>query len=344
MSEVISEASFEHKAGNLAQKFEGVIAGARGGLRWAKDAVAEVAGSKPVRVALSLAIGAGSVLISPGASAAGELEKACQAITAERDDFAPHGIKVGTYPVRMPEPGSSELIDQNIFAINRNREAHWVTYDPGFDEEFPSLSPDGQKVVFSRNGPVKVDWEKYRSFHEYTGYEGLHTVNIDGSDGQRLTSTSPDMHDTFLSWSPDGSKIAFVRKFYGILPMAVLFSINSDGTNMQALAVEWEEGAPSIFFPKYSPDGKKIAYQTWTGTYTIDADGKNKKMISKGPGLEDPMGRDRDFEWTDDGELYITKQYRVSNIELRDEKFLVSADGSGYVNLTAACPTPNLTD
>jgi Tol biopolymer transport system component len=72
----------------------------------------------------------------------------------------------------------------------------------------------------------------------------------------------------FPSWSPDGSKIAFVAN-------KVLFSMNSDGTNKQQLATEVLTQAV------WSPSGKYILYtSTRAILYRINADGSNKINIT----------------------------------------------------------------
>lgn len=283
-----------------------------------------------------------------------QIELACQ-ITAspapgEYDHFAPHGVRVKEKSVRPHVPGiRTEPINSNIVLIDRNWVEHPITTNPDFDDNFPQLSPDGLRVVFVRRGNfVLVDEEKNIADHEYSVMEGIYTIKTDGTDERRVTTTQPRVSEEFPTWSPDGSRIVFVRRSYGEYPrQAELLSVDSDGSNLRRLALvtsasPQEGDFPSFFFPQFSPDGSKLAYKDWSSTYVIDADGNNNRLVSRGVSLEAPEGVDRHSFWLPDGqELVIYKQYRLTNIDLRDRKFVYNADGSAFADLTPICPPSN---
>lgn len=283
-----------------------------------------------------------------------QIKLACQ-ITAspapgEYDHFAPHGVRVEEKLVRPPVPGiRTEPINSNIVLIDRNWVEQPITTNPNYDEDFPQLSPDGQRVVFVRKGNfVLMDEETNMADHEYSGMEGIYSIKTDGTDERRLTTTESKVSEEYPTWSPDGKKIIFVRRTYGDFPrQAELLSMNSDGSDLRSLVQVTAESRqqnefPSIFAPSYSPDGRKIAYKDWSSTYVIDADGNNNRLVSRGVSLEAPEGVDRHSFWLPDGqELVIYKQYRLTNIDLRDRKFVYNADGSAFADLTPICPPSN---
>lgn len=86
--------------------------------------------------------------------------------------------------------------------------------------------------------------------HPGTYDTDIYTMNVDGSDVQRLTTQggiSPD-------WSPDGTQIVFESSLSDTDPChSDIYTINTDRTGFQQLALNASE-------PDWSPDGKTIAF------------------------------------------------------------------------------------
>ena len=112
------------------------------------------------------------------------------------------------------------------------------------------------------------------------------------------------------SWSPDGSRLAFERGYFGVLPgdincrQSVVFVVNSDGTGLRQLT-----SADMVAFrPEWSPDGATIAFGGderkpsalgWaTDLYTISADGTDLRALTTS-GAADVGG------WTTDGRVVL---------------------------------------
>ena len=108
----------------------------------------------------------------------------------------------------------------------------------------PRMSPDGERVLFSRS---ELDWE------ENERISSLWVVNADGSDARRFTSEDGD---SGARWSPDGRWVAFLRSSGdGEDRSRQVFVIRTDGGEARALtehptsvrSFEWG-GANSIFY------------------------------------------------------------------------------------------------
>jgi TolB protein len=99
-------------------------------------------------------------------------------------------------------------------------------------EEWPGgWSPDGRTIAFAA-----YDGRSFRIF----------VINADGSGKRALTH---EVTDTFMSWSPDGRKMAFFDD-------GALFVVNADGSGLRRLArnVAFQGG------PSWSPDGQKLIF------------------------------------------------------------------------------------
>jgi Tol biopolymer transport system component len=132
----------------------------------------------------------------------------------------------------------------------------------------PSWSPNGRKIVF-------------------TGYydelcERIYTVNDTGSNVTKITNnhgdcdfqTTPD--DAFPSWSPDGTKIAFVSSLDG---KSDIYSVNVDGTGRRRITRNLENNGS----PTWSPNSGRIAFNSHkdgiSRIYLIGVDGSNQSKL-----------------------------------------------------------------
>ncbi len=140
-----------------------------------------------------------------------------------------------------------------------------ITNAGGGDDIPIDYSPNGKQIVFGRTGP----------FHTCDKRSALFVVNVDGSGLQRITPWG--FCDDDGSWSPDGTKIAFVKTDGSI------FVVHPDGTGLAKipLATHNRSFAGDV---GWSPDGKKIVFllftQTGEGIATANADGSNVQQVT----------------------------------------------------------------
>jgi TolB protein len=91
----------------------------------------------------------------------------------------------------------------------------------------------------------------------------IYVMDPDGTHVQRLTKT--DSREGALAWSPDGSKLAFLRSG-GEFPPVNLFVMNADGSDLQQIThVNQYQGSPT-----WSPDGSHIAFSRRIGDYNFN--------------------------------------------------------------------------
>jgi TolB protein len=137
---------------------------------------------------------------------------------------------------------------------------------------FSTWSPDGKQIAF-----VKLDIHNKEN-------EDIFVVDILSRKQRRLTNGGRCVR---LSWSPDSKQIAFERsdlmtdKDYKESKLkAHIYAINSDGTNERLLSTTLG------FMPSWSPDGKRIAFCSYTRpvafeVYVMDINGSNLRRLTK---------------------------------------------------------------
>jgi Tol biopolymer transport system component len=164
-------------------------------------------------------------------------------------------------------------------------------------------------------------------------FTDIYTMNPDGSNVQRLTNNPA--HNYFdPAWSPDGSKITFVR-FSGTYNDSLrlytdivyeIFVMNADGSDQRRLTQ-----SRSDFSPAWSPDGTKIAFwridsitmpSSW-GIFVMNADGSDQRAVAStsNSDLQEPA-------WSPDGLKFAVVDngfYRI---------YLINVDGSNRTQIT----------
>jgi TolB protein len=147
--------------------------------------------------------------------------------------------------------------NREIYAMAADgTEVRRLTEQPRSDYN-PAWSPDGRTIVF------------YREIAD--GVDQIYTVTLDGVETAVTRDTSLN---TFPSFLPDGGIGFSCKPEEGV---ARLVRLNPHGEQRTEL------GPPGIFFARWSPDGRRIAFIAgrWpkSAIYTMGADGSNVEKV-----------------------------------------------------------------
>jgi TolB protein len=199
-------------------------------------------------------------------------------------------------------------------------------------------SPDGTRLVF---GSLTIDPVSRRSLVTF------YTINADGSNQTRLTTVLAALGPASnVSWSPDGTKIAYAGVNPDLSGGGDIYTMNPDGTNQIRLT-----NTPGLdYLPDWSPDGSKIAFTRQTNPeissfyeaaiYTMNPDGSGQTPLTDNSGgtIESPR-IDYSPTWAPDGTKLafsrVQGPYPLDDVSV----YTINVDGSGLTRLTSDAPS-----
>ena len=217
--------------------------------------------------------------------------------------------------------------DGSMIAFTTSREGRWSVYVMNADGTNPhnvssaAIDNDGPGVNF----PVAWSADGRVVFHHpIDGRFQTYTVKPDGTGlglfFGRTTDHSPE-------WSPDKSKIAFIRDTQ---TGSNLFVMNADGSNVRQLTTHagqdmlWPDNFQNDYH-NWSDDGRQIVFinrvSSQNQLHVLNVDGTNDVQLTN---------YHADFNgWSPDGRITFS-----SNTTGSDDIYLIKPDGTGIVNLT----------
>lgn len=171
--------------------------------------------------------------------------------------WSPEGSKIA---FRSDTPGPFGSASR-IFVINVDgtglRQLSPDVPDPNsfyYSDDGPTWSPDGNKIVFTRNGSLQV-------------------INLDGTG---LTPLPNEDGAWYPDLSPDGTRIAYGSLFTGL----DVHIRNADGSNPITVV----SGPDQEYNPRWSPDNQRIVFTRvvdgYSQIFVINADGTGEVKLS----------------------------------------------------------------
>ena len=172
-------------------------------------------------------------------------------------------------------------------------------------------SPDGGRLVVATSTTG-------------SGPDALWVMNADGSDPVRIAEATNVYQ---MSWSPDGTQIAYAADTPHDSGIHV---VNADGTHDRPIALA--PASAHQFSASFSPDGSQIVFDQGTGNNTdlfvTTADGTNVRELTF-------TGTDYSPSWSPDGSRIVFSR----RIGTGSDIFVMNADGSQAQRLTDGGPT-----
>ncbi len=224
----------------------------------------------------------------------------------------------------------------------------------------PAFSPDGTKISFARafgGGNLNTELAVMNA-----DGSGLHTIldsatwiGLRGANVSAATLSHP-------AWLSGGRRIAFAVTTVGFNTYANggIFTVRSDGSDLQLVVQNWDTASQAIFEPSSAPIDKRIAFRCGFRIYgtryrddlcTVEAGSGELRRLpinldpsyagAQAPVLSNP-------NWTPDGQrLIFTANFNSSDMPKcaneygsyegqykRTEIFSIRADGSALTRLT----------
>jgi Tol biopolymer transport system component len=191
-----------------------------------------------------------------------------------------------------------------IYAVNADGSGNLRLINRGQGLNHPDWSPAGDRLALA-------------GYADATTYS-IYAVNADGSNLLRLTQ-APAVLDKEPDWSPDGTKIAFVRDYSpNQSNRREIWVMDADGSN-----AHWTGIQGSGDTVEWSQDGARLLFSADTSAgwdiHTCLASGADTRQLSQAHSLDQMQP-----SWSADGTRVVFVDHQAGNWALT----IMNADGT----------------
>ncbi|HSJ52539.1 MAG TPA: hypothetical protein VLC52_02235 [Anaerolineae bacterium] len=225
--------------------------------------------------------------------------------------WSPDGTKIAFYSLRQEERWEIYSMNADGSNVERLTDRFCQSHDPVW-------SPDGLKIAFVCG---------------LRPYAEVYVMNADGSNWQRLTedATNDYYEDAALAWSPDSTRLAYVKYYNEGHSKGNIFTVNVNTKEI----VQVTSKDTASHSPAWSPDGTRIAFSTYrseeSASYDIviaNPNGDNVLNLTRAAKF------DNQPRWSSDGAKIAFISNRDSSDSTIYYLYVMNADGTGQVRLT----------
>lgn len=170
-------------------------------------------------------------------------------------------------------------------------------------------SPDSHQIVFTQSEAQNGDKTE----------SALYLMSVEGDEAKQLTDLPGQEY--LPTWSPDGTRIAFVSQ---VEHKQTIYVINVDGSQLQQLT----EATSSAFGPSWSPDATQIVYTSnASGRYQLHRLELDNHQTTQ---LTSNSTQHGGATWSPTGNPIAFHSTSAGNSDI----YLINQDGSGEQRLT----------
>ncbi|MDE5574417.1 MAG: peptidase S41, partial [Bacteroidales bacterium] len=241
-----------------------------------------------------------------------------------------------THPVRFLSVAKNGTLcfayDGGIYTMQLGQEPVRLSVSITADDNVARLT---KKIM--RSGATEIAVSPKKNEVAFVLGGDVYVTAVDYATTKRITNT-PQTERT-IDFSPDGRSIAYASERDGVWQLyQATIEDKDDKTFTYAGKIKEErltQGDETMFQPKYSPDGKELAFlRNRTEICVLDLKSGKLRTAMDGKYEYSYTDGDQDFSWSPDGKWILTGYIGTGGWNHKDLA-LVKADGSGEIhNLT----------
>lgn len=185
--------------------------------------------------------------------------------------WTPDGTRIA-----FAEFPSRYSVTAQIYTTNPDgTDTQQLTFDVPLSKSLGDWSPDGSQLTVTA-----------RDYYSASPYSRIYVMRADGTGITQVTDTIPSGIGNPISWSPDGSTLAFQGDggYIGVSTVryrGAIHTVKLDGTMLTQLSHDGNHDSN----PSWSPDGKQIVFMSerdgHAQIYLMNADGTSQVRLVK---------------------------------------------------------------